>query len=261
MPYAVLAACTNIEAEIIVIDNTSSDNSIDYLQPKFPQVNFINNEINEGFAKANNKALSAAKGKYILYLNPDTILSEDVISNCISFLDEHNEAGAAGVKMVDGNGSFLPESKRAFPSVITSFFKLSGMAILFKKSSVFNKYALGNLDENNIHEADVLSGAFFLSRKEILLKLNGFDEDFFMYGEDIDLSYRIIKTGYKNYYLGNNIIVHFKGESTKNDKTYLKNFYGAMKIFVDKHYKNASSLLLLKAAITASAFISSASKS
>lgn len=257
--HAVLIACMNIDAEIIVVDNASSDNSINYLQPKFPGVIFIKNEINTGFAKANNKALYEAKGKYILYLNPDTILSENILVNCIYFLDQHNKAGAVGVKMIDGNGNFLPESKRAFPSLIASFFKLSGMASLFPHSSIFNKYASGNLKENAIHEVDVLSGAFFMSRKEILVSLNGFDEDFFMYGEDIDLSCRIQQAGYKNYYLGTEVIVHFKAESTKDDKAYVKDFYGAMKIFIEKHYKKTASFFL-KTAVSLSAAISLSGK-
>ncbi len=256
---SVIAACNNIPSEIIVVDNASTDNAVNYLQPKFSTVIFIKNEINEGFAKANNKALSIAKGEYILYLNPDTLLSENVINAAINFLEHNNRAGAVGVKMIDGNGDFLPESKRSFPSVVTSFFKLSGMAALFPQSDWFNKYALGNLDENSMHEANVLSGAFFLSRKKILNDLDGFDEDFFMFGEDIDLSYRIIQQGYKNYYLGNNIIIHFKGESTRNDKAYVNNFYNAMKIFISKHYSSASSVLL-KPAIAAAKIISSSTK-
>jgi GT2 family glycosyltransferase len=254
--YSILAACKNITTEIIVIDNASADRSLAYLQPKFPQVNFIKNEVNTGFAKANNKALLSANGKYILYINPDTILPEDILVNCISFLNDHNEAGAVGVKMLDGNGNFLPESKRSFPSVPASFFKLSGIAGLFPHSAIFNKYALGNLDENTVYEVEVLAGAFLISRKEILLALNGFDEDFFMYGEDIDLSYRIKKAGYRNYYLGNNVIVHFKGESTKNDSAYIRNFYEAMQIFVRKHYSRALSLLI-KPAVDIAAFMAS----
>jgi GT2 family glycosyltransferase len=253
--HSVLAACKNIEAEIVVIDNASADNSIDYLKPKFPLVNFVRNETNAGFAKANNKALNIVKGEFVLYLNPDTIIAGDAITNCISFLNEHKEAGGVGVKMIDGNGNFLPESKRAFPSVMASFFKLSGMAALFPHSSVFNKYALGNLSEDEIHETDVLAGAFFISPRHLQLSLHGFDEDFFMYGEDIDLSYRIQKAGYKNYYLGNNVIIHFKGESTQKNAVYVKNFYGAMKIFVEKHYKNTSSLFL-KMTISTGAFLS-----
>jgi GT2 family glycosyltransferase len=203
--------------------------------------------LNEGFAKANNKALQLAKGKYILFLNPDTIVAEDTFSNCINFLDAHAEAGATGVKMIDGSGNFLPESKRAFPSAGTSFFKMIGLAALFPHSAIFNRYALGNLDENKTHEADVLPGAFFMARKEILLKLNGFDEHFFMYAEDIDLSYRIQQSGYKNFYLGEHGIVHFKGESMQTNKPeYVKNFYEAMKVFVQKHYKKPSSFLLNK---------------
>lgn len=257
--HSVLAGCKNLEAEIIVVDNASKDKSIEYLQPKFSQVIFIHNENNAGFAKANNKVLNSAKGSYILYLNPDTIVCESTIESCIYYLNEHAEAGAVGVKMIDGSGNFLPESKRAFPSVMASFFKLSGMATLLPRSAIFNKYALGNLNENKIHKADVLAGAFLLSRKDILISLNGFDEDFFMYGEDIDLSYRIIKSGYKNYYLGNNMIVHFKGESAKFNKNHVKNFYDAMKIFVNKHHKTYSSALL-NLSITTGAFISSSAK-
>jgi GT2 family glycosyltransferase len=257
--YAVVAACKNIQSEIIVVDNASRDNVINYLQLKFSTVIFVKNEMNEGFAKANNKGLNIAKGEYILYLNPDTLISENVINTAIDFLAHNNTVGAVGVQMTDGNGNFLPESKRSFPSVMTSFFKLSGMAALFPRSGLFNKYALGNLDENNMYEANVLSGAFFLSRKKILDDLSGFDEDFFMFGEDIDLSYRITQQGYKNYYLGNNIIIHFKGESTKNDKTYVNNFYNAMKIFISKHYSSGSSVLL-KPAITAAQIISSSTK-
>jgi N-acetylglucosaminyl-diphospho-decaprenol L-rhamnosyltransferase len=238
---SVLKACTNINAEIIVIDNASADKSIEYLQSKFEQVQFIKLETNAGFAKANNIALQKAEGNYVLYLNPDTIIVEDVITNCIQFLNEHNEAGAVGVKMVDGCGKFLPESKRALPSLTASFFKLSGLAFLFPNSALFNAYALGNLDENKIHKVAVLSGAFFFTRKNILHSLNGFDEDFFMYGEDIDLGYRIQKAGFSNYYLGTNAILHFKGESTVKDKAYVKNFYTAMKIFVQKHYQETTS--------------------
>lgn len=253
--YSVLAACKDISAEIIVVDNHSEDNSILYLQAKFPGVIFIQENTNDGFAKANNKGLQMATGKYILFLNPDTIVAEDTITGCILYLESHPQAGAIGVKMVDGTGNFLPESKRAFPSVSASFFKLSGLSALFPGSPVFNKYSLGHLDKNEIHEADVLSGAFFLSRKNLLEKLNGFDESFFMYGEDIDLSYRIRQEGYQNIYLGNYSIIHFKGESTKKDKVYVKNFYGAMKIFVNKHYSKASSFFLYPA-ISCAAFFS-----
>ncbi len=243
--YAVEAACKNISAEIFVIDNASPDNTIDYLQPKFGLAKFIKNDLNEGFAKANNKALRLTAGKFILYLNPDTIVAENTFLNCIHFLETNKNASAAGVKLIDGSGNFLPESKRAFPSVAASFFKLSGVGRLFPHSGYFNRYALGNLDENKLHEADVLPGAFLMARKSLLLRLNGFDEDFFMYGEDIDLSYRMQQAGYKNFYLGDNTIIHFKGESTqKGKRAYVKNFYNAMEIFVRKHYKKQSAFLL-----------------
>ncbi|HYJ63742.1 MAG TPA: glycosyltransferase family 2 protein [Parafilimonas sp.] len=243
--HSVEAACKNIETEIFVIDNASHDNTVEYLQPKFPFVNFLKNNLNKGFAKANNKALQLAIGEYILYLNPDTIIAEDTLLNCVQFLNKNKNAGVIGVKLIDGSGNFLPESKRAFPSIIASFFKMSGLASLFSRSAFFNRYALGNLDKNIMHEVDILPGAFFMASRNILLQLNGFDEDFFMYGEDIDLSYRIKQAGYKNYYLGNLSIIHFKGESMQTNKTdYVKNFYEAMKIFARKHYNKQSAIFL-----------------
>lgn len=251
---SVLTACQHLDAEIIVIDNASEDGSLDYLSAIFPRVIFIQNQANTGFAKANNKALLTAKGKYILYLNPDTIIPQDILQNCLLFLNKNSAAGAAGVKMLDGTGRFLPESKRSFPSVGASFFKLSGLAALFPYSAFFNKYAAGHLEENTIHRVEVLSGAFLICSRDILLSLNGFDEDFFMYGEDIDLSYRLEKAGYKNFYLGTNCIIHFKGESTKNDKNYVKNFYEAMVIFVRKHYKKQTTHFI-KPAICIAGFL------
>ncbi|MBS1747755.1 MAG: glycosyltransferase family 2 protein [Bacteroidetes bacterium] len=242
--YSVIAACKNIDAEIIVVDNASSDGSVQYLQPGFKEIIFIENKENVGFSKANNQALQIAKGEYILILNPDTLLPATAIENCILFYRNQKEAGAVGVKMIDGDGNFLPESKRSFPSAMASFWKMTGMASLFPSSGFFNQYALGKLDENAIHQVEVLSGAFFFTTKKILQQLKGFDEDFFMYGEDIDLSYRIQKAGYKNYYLGNNPILHFKGESTKKNKVYVKNFYNAMHIFLDKNKKGIARIVL-----------------
>lgn len=222
---------------MIVVDNCSSDNSIDYLVPKFPSIRLIANKENVGFAKACNQGLQQAIGKYILFLNPDTILPEDCLEKCIHFFEGNNDAGAAGVKMIDGSGKFLKESKRAFPSPMTSLYKLFGLSKLFPKSKTFSKYHLGNLAENENHEVDVLAGAFMMVKKEVLDKVGGFDETFFMYGEDVDLSYRIQKAGYKNYYLAETSIIHFKGESTrKGSMNYVKMFYNAMSIFVRKHY-------------------------
>ena len=255
--YSVEAACKNLNAEIIVVDNASSDGSADYLSSNFPQVTFVKNEINHGFSRANNKGLSLASGDCILFLNPDTIISENSISTCLDFLSAHQDAGAVGVRLTDGSGNFLPESKRSFPSPMASFYKLTGISSLFPRSPVFNRYAVGNLHEDEIAEVDVLPGAFFMARRQMLTELNGFDENFFMYGEDIDLSYRIKNSGCKNYYLGTTVAIHFKGESTQKDRpAYRKNFYHAMKIFVDKHYSKASATFL-KTAISATTFFSS----
>jgi GT2 family glycosyltransferase len=230
-------AITTIQAEIIVVDNCSSDNSIAYLQPDFPLVQFIANKENLGFAKACNQGLQVAKGKYILFLNPDTIVPEDCFQKCISFFEAHTDAGAVGIKMLDGSGKFLKESKRSFPLPLTSLYKLFGLARIFPRSRIFSKYHLGNLDENKEHEVDVLAGAFMMMKKEVLEKVGSFDEIFFMYGEDVDISYWIQKAGYKNYYFAQTSIIHFKGESTrKGSLNYVRMFYNAMSIFVRKHY-------------------------
>lgn len=225
----------NIEGEIIVIDNHSADDSLIFFQNRFPQVHFVWNTINSGFAKANNQALKLATGDYILFLNPDTIVPEDCLKKSIEFIK--NNKVSLGIRMVDGTGNFLKESKRSFPSPMTSLYKLFGLAKLFPHSKTFAKYHLGNLSESKNHEVDVLAGAFMMIPKEILKKVGGFDEDFFMYGEDIDLSYRIQKAGFKNYYFAESSIIHFKGESTKKGSlNYVKMFYKAMSIFVKKHY-------------------------
>ena len=235
--YSVQKAITGMQAEVIVVDNSSSDNSMDYLSPGFPSTRFIANKENVGFAKACNQGLQKSGGKYILFLNPDTILPEDCFQKCITFFESTKNAGALGVKMLDGSGKFLKESKRAFPSPMTSLYKLFGLSKLFPRSKTFSKYHLGHLAENENHEVDVLAGAFMMIKKEVLDNVGGFDETFFMYGEDVDLSYRIQKAGYKNYYLAETSIIHFKGESTpKGSMNYVKMFYNAMSIFVRKHY-------------------------
>jgi GT2 family glycosyltransferase len=224
-------------AEVIVVDNNSSDNSIEFLKPAFPGVCFIANKENLGFAKACNQGVAISKGKYILFLNPDTIVPEDCFLKCISFLDAKENAGALGIKMLDGSGRFLKESKRGFPSPAASLYKLFGLSKLFPHSAVFSKYHAGHLDKDQNHEIEVLAGAFLMVKKEVLDRTGGFDETFFMYGEDIDLSYRIIKEGYKNYYFAESSIIHFKGESTRKESlNYVKMFYNAMSIFVRKHY-------------------------
>jgi len=240
----VYAAIEQLDAEVWVVDNASSDNSISYLQSKFPWVKFIANPANAGFGRANNQALKMSSGEYVLFLNPDTLIPENSLTKCIAFLQANRQAGALGIRMIDGSGIFLPESKRSFPSPLTSFYKLAGMSSLFPKSPVFSRYSLAYLNEYKDHEVDVLAGAFMLVKKDIVMELKGFDEAFFMYGEDIDLSYRIQKMGYKNYYFSGSTIIHFKGESTqKQSIKYVKMFYRAMSIFVRKHYSGKSAYL------------------
>lgn len=238
--YTVRKAAESVATEVIVIDNNSTDESLPYLTPKFPEVRFIQNNANTGFGKACNRGLEEASGEYILFLNPDTIVAEDSFSKCIQFFQSHPECGALGVKMIDGSGLFLKESKRAFPSPLTSLFKLAGLARLFPKSKLFSRYHLGHLSREENHEVDVLAGAFLLTKKDVLQKVGSFDDEFFMYGEDVDLSYRIQKAGYKNYYFSETTIIHFKGESTKRGSlNYVKMFYQAMITFVRKHYGGA----------------------
>jgi GT2 family glycosyltransferase len=221
-----------------VVDNASTDGSEAYFTGKFPDVQFIWNTRNIGFAKANNLALTKATGDFILFLNPDTLLPEDCFKKCLAFLDSNKSNGALGIRMVDGAGNFLKESKRGFPKPMTAFYKLSGLASLFPRSAVFAKYYLGNLSEKENHEADVLAGAFMMVPRKILEQAGGFDERFFMYGEDVDLSYRIQQAGYKNYYFAESSILHFKGESSNKDSLkQLIVFYKAMLLFVKKYQR------------------------
>ncbi len=234
---SLLKACEDISTEVFVVDNASADDSIHLIKNEFPSVKLIVNNKNIGFAKANNMAIKQAVGSYILLLNPDTITRPQTIKDVLNFFGSTPDAGAVGVKMINGKGSFLPESKRGLPTFLTAFFYLTGMAGLFKKSGFFNAYHAGHLAENDVNEVDVLTGAFMMLRKDVLKKVGLLDETFFMYGEDIDLSYRLKLAGYKNYYFPKAEIIHFKGQSTnKLSWAYFKNFYGAMFIFVKKYY-------------------------
>jgi len=236
-----LLATKNCTAEIFVVDNNSTDGSKQFLEPLFKEVHFIWLPKNIGFAKANNIALAKTSGDYILFLNPDTIVAEDSFEKTIAFLQNNATIGALGVKMIDGSGQFLKESKRAFPSPSISLFKILGLANLFPKSKLFAKYHMGHLSVNENNEVDVLAGAFMLVPKVVLNVVGSFDEAFFMYGEDVDLSYRIQKAGYKNYYFAKTTILHFKGESTKKGSlNYVRLFYKAMNLFVHKHYKSGN---------------------
>tara|TARA_B100000809_G_scaffold84190_1_gene82565 strand:+ start:1150 stop:2718 length:1569 start_codon:yes stop_codon:yes gene_type:complete len=232
-------ATLGISAEVFVVDNNSPDDSVEMVRNKFPEINLILNTENVGFSRANNQAIEISKGEYILLLNPDTVVEEDTFENCIKFMDATPDAGGLGVKMIDGSGKFLPESKRGLPTPSVSFYKIFGLSKLFPKSKKFAKYHLGYLKENETNEIEVLSGAFMWMRKITLDKVGLLDETFFMYGEDIDLSYRIILGGYKNYYLPQVKIIHYKGESTKKGNLkYVFVFYNAMIIFSRKHFAN-----------------------
>jgi GT2 family glycosyltransferase len=239
--YAATKAATKVSSEIIVVDNDSVDGSCQMVTEKFPEVIMIANKENLGFSKANNQAIRIAKGEYILLLNPDTVVEEDCFMKIVQFMDKTPDAGGLGVKMIDGKGRFLPESKRGLPTPEVAFWKMFGFSSLFPRSKRFGRYHLGYLDKDQIHEVDVLAGAFMLLRRETLDKVGLLDEDYFMYGEDIDLSYRITKGGYKNYYFPETTILHYKGESTKKGSiNYVKVFYNAMIIFAKKHFSKGN---------------------
>jgi GT2 family glycosyltransferase len=242
---SVKKALDDVNGEVFVVDNFSIDGSVDMVRQKFPEYQLIDNKVNLGFSKANNQAMKLAKGEYVLLLNPDTVVEENCFQKVIKFMDEHHKAGGLGVKMVDGKGRFLPESKRGLPTPKVAFWKISGLSSLFPKSKTFGQYHLGYLDENKIHEIEILSGAFMLMRKTALDKVGLLDEAFFMYGEDIDLSYRITQGGFKNYYFPETSIIHYKGESTKKSSVnYVLVFYKAMVIFAKKHFSQKNAKLL-----------------
>jgi GT2 family glycosyltransferase len=242
--HAALKAAKGLSAEIFVVDNDSVDGSCQMVSEKYPDVKLISNTENLGFSKANNQAIRIASGEYVLLLNPDTVVEEDCFQKIVSFMEQHPEAGGLGVKMIDGKGRFLPESKRGLPTPEVAFWKTFGFSKLFPNSRRFGRYHLGYLDPDQIHEVDVLAGAFMLLRKEALNKVGLLDEDYFMYGEDIDLSYRITQGGYKNYYFPETTIIHYKGESTrKGSVNYVRVFYNAMIIFARKHFSKGNARL------------------
>ena len=234
-------ASERFPVEVIVVDNNSRDNSVSLVEERFPEVKLIANKDNRGFSKANNQGIEESSGEYVLLLNPDTVIEQDTFSKVIEFMDKHPDAGGLGVKMIDGKGNFLPESKRGLPTPWVAFFKVFGFSALFPKSKLFGRYHLGFLDRDEVNEVDVLSGAFMLLRKETLDKTGLLDETFFMYGEDIDLSYRVQLAGYKNYYFPETSIIHYKGESTKKSSiNYVFVFYRAMIIFAKKHFSGGN---------------------
>jgi len=229
---SVQAASENLKVEIIVVDNNSTDTSCRMLEENFPNVILIKNKENVGFSKANNQGVKIAKGEYVLILNPDTVVAEDTFTQILKYAKTKQNLGVLGVKLVDGSGRFLPESKRGIPTPRVSFNKLFGIS-----SKQTGKYYATHLNENETGAVAILVGAFMLLKRSVYNEVNGFDESYFMYGEDIDLSYTISNKGYQNYYYSQTQVIHYKGESTAKDIVYLKCFHEAMKIFYKKHFK------------------------
>lgn len=224
---------SEVDYEVIVIDNQSSDISWKSLISKYPSVLFIPNEKNEGFSKANNKAIKQAKGEYLLLLNPDTELEQDGMKDVLDFVDRHSDFGCLGVRMHDAEGEFLPESKRSVPDMFNSFEKL----FVNLRSKNEKSYYRDDVGEYDTAEVEVITGAFFLVRRDVYNEIGGLDESYFMYGEDIDICYTLIRKGCRNFYYGAYSILHHKGESTVKDEKYLNRFYGAMQIFLNKYYR------------------------
>ena len=233
---SVEAAITSIEAEVIVVDNNSSDDSCTMVQQLFPCVKLISNKKNFGFSKGNNIGVDQAKGEYLCILNPDTVVAEDTFTRILAFVDSKSDAGIIGCQLIDGRGYFLAESKREVPTPKVAFQKLLGKT---------KNYYTNNLNAYDNGNTDILVGAFMILKRDIYKEVNGFDENYFMYGEDIDLSYKVLKAGYKNYYYGESAIIHFKGESTLKDKVYSKRFYSAMGIFYKKHFTDSKLMIFL----------------
>ena len=235
---SVQKALTNLDAEIIVVDNNSSDGSCEMMKQLFPHIKLIENPVNVGFPKGNNVGVAEAKGEYICILNPDTVVAEDTFTKIFnSQLSTHNsQLGIIGCKLIDGTGNFLPESKRGVPTPWVAFTKIFG---LYKISNFFGKYYAQHLTENQSGKVDVLVGAFMIMKRDLYLQVGGFDENCFMYSDDIDLSYMIQKLGKENFYFHKTSVIHYKGESTVRDEKYLKRFREAMQFFYKKHFKKS----------------------
>lgn len=239
--HSVFRALERYSGEVIVVDNLSSDGSVEMVKQQFPKVKLIANQVNCGFGKANNQGVAIAQGEYLLFLNPDTVLPEDFFELSVAYMEAHPQAGCLGPKLLDGKGQFSPESKRSFPSLSVAIYKTTGIHKLFPRSPYFNKYYAVHIGENETAPVDVLMGCCMLLRTSVLEQIKvAFDEDFFMYGEDIDLSYRIQKAGYQNIYFPQTSIIHYKGESTKKTTlSYVRIFNEALSLFVKKNYPAA----------------------
>lgn len=227
-------AIQNLDAEIIVVDNNSYDDSCEMVKTRFPNVILIENTENSGFPKGNNIGVAQAQGDYLCILNPDTVVAEDTFTKVLAFAEKQSNLGIVGCKLIDGTGNFLPESKRGIPTPFVAFTKVTG---LYKISNFFNKYYAAHLSENQTGAVEILVGAFMVIKKETYLEVGGFDENCFMYSDDIDLSYMVLKTGKSNYYFHETSVVHYKGESTVRDGLYMKRFREAMDFFYKKHFR------------------------
>ena len=240
--WSVQKALQHIDGEIIVVDNNSSDASCQMIQEQFPTVKLIQNKENLGFSKGNNIGVAAAKGKLICILNPDTVVAEDTFQIMLSeYKSRACEVGIMGCKLIDGTGHFLPESKRGVPTPWVAFTKIFGLYKWFKHSRLFNAYYAQHITENQSGAVEILVGAFMMLERKLYLKIGGFDENCFMYSDDIDLSYMVLKTGKINYYIHKTSIIHYKGESTIRNKHYMKRFKDAMVFFYQKHFKSNKS--------------------
>ena len=235
---SVQKALTNLDAEIIVVDNNSSDDSCEMMKRLFPQIKLIENPVNVGFPKGNNIAVAEAKGEYICILNPDTVVAEDTFEKIFKarLRAQNSKTGIIGCKLIDGTGNFLPESKRGVPTPWVAFTKIFG---LYKISNAFGKYYAQHLTEDQSGKVDILVGAFMVMKRDLYLQVGGFDENCFMYSDDIDLSYMIQKLGKENFYFHETSVIHYKGESTVRDEKYLKRFREAMQFFYKKHFKKS----------------------
>jgi GT2 family glycosyltransferase len=234
---SVQKAIQNLDAEIIVIDNNSSDDSCAMIRQRFPNVKLIENKENSGFPKGNNIGVAQAKGEYICILNPDTVVAEDTFEKVLAFAKSKRDLGIVGCKLIDGTGNFLPESKRGIPTPSVAFTKIFGLYKIFPGISLLNKYYAQHLSENQTGKVEILVGAFMLMQRELYTELGGFDENCFMYSDDIDLSYMALQKGKSNYYFHETTVIHYKGESTIKDGTYMKRFQEAMNFFYKKHFK------------------------
>lgn len=236
---SVQEALTNIDSEIIVVDNNSSDDSCEMIKMRFPNVNLILNNSNLGFPKGNNIGVAVANGDYICILNPDTVVAADTFEKILAFAEKQENLGIVGCKLIDGSGNFLPESKRGIPTPFVALTKIFGLYKLFPNWGLFNRYYAQHMSENETGKVAILVGAFMVMKRDLYNEIGGFDENCFMYSDDIDLSYLVLKTGKFNYYFHDTSVIHYKGESTVRDETYMKRFQEAMQFFYNKHFKKS----------------------